>query len=165
MAKQTVMLRVPVDEAWDAGDALQVYADSGTGTVDLAKPLLARPAALFPGQHAAKGIGRQPVGRGRTGDLKARRSRPGMGRARVGITKVGKSPAVLQVPVEIPAAFGNWKFAVKVVDRLGVVQTAAAAELQVVVSGTEPPPLSAFAFDSYDQGADVLTFSFIKGSE
>jgi hypothetical protein len=165
MAKQTVMLRVPVAESWDAGDAIQVYADNGTGTVDFNTPLLARPAPLFPGQHAAKGVGLQPVGRGRTGDQKARRARPGMGRAVTGKTKVGTSPKTLAVPVEVSAAFGNWKFSAKLVDRFGVVQAAAGTEAQVIVSGTEPPPLSSFTLNGYDFAGDVATFDFVKGSD
>lgn len=165
MSNQTVTLRVPIESSWDGGTRLQVYCDKGTGTVDPTKPLLARPVAVFPGQHAAVGLGRQPVGRGRVGDSKPARKRRGLGRTRVGITPVGRTPPVIDITVHVPPAFGTWKFAVQAIDRDGNVQTDALQEIAAVVSGTEPAPPKSFAMASYDSGSDQVTFDFSTDAE
>ena len=165
MSQQTITVRVPVNDAWDASDRLQVYTDFGSGTIDLTKPLLSRQSGLFTGQHPARGVGRQPVGRGRVGSGKASRARGGVGRTRVGRTPVGRTPPFVDLIVDVPAEFGTWKFAVGAVDRDGTVQSGGLQETSLVVSGTDPPPLASFAFDSYDGGNDQVTFDIEQGTD
>jgi len=159
---QTITLRVAVDEDWDAGDGVQVYSDFGGGEVDTDRPLLAAPFDLFPGQQRARGVGVQPVGLGRVGDGKARRPRTGIGQAIVGVTPVGTATPFVEIPVEIPAGFGTWKFAVQAVNSEGVVQGEALAEIAAVVSATEPPPLRSFGLSSYDSETDQVVFNFTE---
>lgn len=163
--KQTVMLRVPIDDDWDAGVRLQVYTDFGTGTIDTDSPLLQRGLDLFPGKHRARGVGTQPVGVGRLGDHKAARPRAGIRHAIVGQTAVGTSPPFVVIPVQVPAAFGAWKFGVEAVDANGNVQGGGLAEVTAMVSGTEPPPLKSLSLVGYDATKDQLTLSFTREAE
>ena len=162
MSKQTVLLKVGIPEGWDAGDRVQVYTDFGTGSVDLTKPLLARAFDVFPREHPARSYGRQPYGRGRLGDGKAPRRTTGIGRTIHGKTPYGTAPPLVKIPVQVPAAFGTWKFAVRVVDQAGNPQSAALEVITAVVSGTEPPPLASFTFDSYDAETDQVIFAFTR---
>ena len=93
MSKQLVTVRVPVPAGFDGGDLIQVYTDWGGGSIDTSKPLLARPYDPFGGAERARSIGRQPVGRGKVGGRLPARKRRGVGRGRLGVTAVGKSPA------------------------------------------------------------------------
>ena len=165
MSSQTAILRVPIDDGWDAGTRLQVYADFGSGTVDTDTPLLARPFEVFPGQHALRGHGEQPYGRGRVGDGKAARPVTGVGRAIYGRTPYGSAPPFVEVPVNVPAAFGQWKFAVKAVDGAGNAQSAGLNEIEAVVSGTEPPPVKSFALHSIHLITGQATFDFTLTEE
>lgn len=163
--KQTVTLRVPIDDAWDAGDRVQVYTDFGSGTIDTGKPLVVRGFDIFPGQIASRGIGGQPIGVGQAGSMRASRPHDGVGAGIVGITPAGAAPPFALIEVEAAAGFGLWKFAVESVDRDGQVQAGAKAELQAVVSGTEPSPLRSFAFDSHSAVTDQATFDFTLNTE
>lgn len=165
MSKQTVTLRVLVDDAWDANDRLEVYTDNGTGTIDTTTPLLVRQGGVFPGRHPARGVGRQPVGRGRVGTGKAALSSGGIGRTRVGKTPVGRTPLFVDLTVDVDAAHGTWKFAVGAVDRDGSVQSGGLQETSLVVSGTDPPPLNKFELNSYDGGSDQVIFDIAQGTD
>lgn len=165
MSRQTVVLRVPIDDAWDAGDRIQLYTDRGTGTVDTTDPLLVRPQEIFPGEIAARGYGVHPYGVGRAGDFKASRPSCGIETGVYGVTPYGTAPPFVEIEVDLPAAHGAWKFAIEVIDRDGTVQAGALSEIQMVVSGTEPSPLSAFAFNNYNAGSDQVTFDFTANTE
>lgn len=165
MSKQTIILRVAIDENWDAGDRLQVFTDSGSGVVDMSKPLLRRPFALFPGQQPAQAYGRQPYGFGRHGDNLASRPATGGLMSIYGTTPHGGTLVAVEVAVEVPPAFGVWKFAAQVVDGFGNVQAGGPLELAVLVSGTQPAPPAAFGFVSYDAPSDRVTFGFSKDAE
>lgn len=165
MSSQRIILPIPIDADWDAGDRIQVYTDWGDGTIDLSRPLLARPMDVFPGQQRAKPLGQQPVGAGRVGDFKANRPRRGLGRTRVGMTPVGTTPSVIDVPVDVPPAYGTWKFAAQVVDVHDNVQAEAPAEISAVVSGTEPPPVATLLLIIYSPGTDQATFAFWLDAE
>ncbi len=158
--RQAIRFKVPVDEGWDAGDRLQVFTDGGTGAIDLTKPLLVRGHDVFPGRDRLGGVGRRPVGVGRVGDSRAARPRGGIGRTRVGVTPVGTAPPFVTVVVDVPAAFGAWKFAVQAIGADGVVQSAALVETTIVVSGTDPDPLDSLTINGFDQPSSVLTFDF-----
>lgn len=166
MSKQTIILRTVIDEDWDAGTRLQVYTDRGTGTIDTSKPLLARPLEVFPGSVAANGFGTEPFGANRFGDQGP--ARPGtavLDRQVFGQTPFGGGEEIIDVPVEVPAAFGKWKFVVQAIDRHGNAQSGALTEIEGVVSGTDPAPLSEFALFGYDAGTDQATFSFTRNTE
>lgn len=165
VSKQAVTLRVPIDESWDAGASLQVFCDFGSGTIDTSKPLLRRPREVFAGQRAARGVGLQPVGIGRTGDFKASRPRGGLGRTRVGVTPLGTTPPFIDVTVDVPPAFGVWKFAAQVLDRDGNPQSGPLQEISAVVSGTQPAALKSFSLFGYDAGADQVIFDFTTDAE
>ena len=164
--KTPVTLRVSIDSSWDADTRLQVYTDEGGGTVDTTRPLLPDPKAVFPGAAKSKGYGRQPYGRGRHGNHKPARSRNGgYGRRVYGRTPHGRSEPYLAVTVQVPATFGLWKFAVEAVDQYGNVQAGGLAEIQRVVSGTEPPPIKDLALSNYDAGSDQVTLKFALNTE
>jgi len=161
--KQSVTLRIPVPDGWDGRDRLQVFTDWGTGTIDTTKPLLPEPIEVFRLQREAMGVGQQVVG-GARADLKAGR-RPGtLGQGTVGVTPVGQDPETVDVSVELPAAFGPWKFAAQSIDRYGNVQSEALAAITKVVSATEPAGLSGLTFSSYDGGTDRVTFAFERNA-
>ncbi len=165
MSKQTVLLTVPISGAWDAGDRIEVFTDFGDGSLDMAAPLLVRGLDLFPGRQAARPVGRRAVGRSRVGDGHASRPKPGVGHSVVGVTPVGRTPTYVPVAVDVPAAFGKWKFGVRVVDADGNVQGGGLQEIELVVSGTEPAPLTSFAFASYDSESDQVTFDIVRSAE
>lgn len=163
--KQAITLRVPIHEDWDAGDRVQVFTDFGTGTVNLTKPLLPRPVSVFPGKHRARGLGSQPVGSGRVKDGRASRPHRGIRTTRVGRTPVGNAEPFVALTVNVPAAFGQWKFAVRVVDAFQNVQAGGEQEIEAIVSGTDPMPLRRLDFDSYDGGSDQVTFNLTRNTE
>ena len=166
MAKQSVTLRVPIDETWDGGTRLQVYTNSGSGEIDFDSPLLARPVEVFPARPASRGLGGLPLGATRLGDEKP--SRPH--NAILAEEELGRTPLCglepfIDLVVDVPAVFGVWKFAVKAFDRFDNVQAEAGAEIERMVSGTEPVPLESFAVDNYDSETDQVTFAFVKQTE
>lgn len=162
---QRVTLSLAINDDWDAGDTAQVYTDRGTGTLDMTRPLLAKPLDLFPGRHRGRGVGRQPVGIGRVESGRASRPRVRLGRHRVGITPVGSEPKVLGIAVDVPPSSDTWKFGIEITNRFGNVQAGPISTVDVVLSGTEPAPAASFAFVSYDGGSDQVTFSFSKDAE
>ena len=163
--KQAITLRVPIHADWDAGDRVQVFTDFGTGTVDLTKPLLARPVDVFPGRHRARGLGFQPVGRGRVKGGRASRPHRGIRTTRVGRTPVGNAEPFVALTVNVPAAFGQWKFAVRVVDAFQNVQAGGAQEISAIVSGTDPSPLRRLEYAGYDNVNDQVTFTLTRNTE
>jgi hypothetical protein len=163
--KQTVTLRVPIDDDRDGGDRMQVYTDLGTGTVDTAKPLLSRGAEVFPGYPPGEGLGDDPIGEYAIGDSRPPLRRTGIGEEELGNDPIGEGTAEREIDVNVPAGFGRLKFAVEVADAYGNVQAGAAQEVTVLVSGTEPSPLRSFTFGSYDAPSDQVTFSFARNAE
>jgi len=69
------------------------------------------------------------------------------------------------VVVEVPAAFGNWKFAAAAVDRFGTVQAGSLQEVEAVVSATDPAPLQRIDLADYDGETDVVTFDLALNAE
>jgi len=160
-----VELRIPIPEGADAGDGLQVYSDFGDGTIDLARPLLARPAALFeaivtrtkdfggqglrgtfptgrPPTRLSEMFGRQPFGKGMTEFIR-----------------------YVDVTVHLPAAYAMHKFAGQIVDAAGNAQGGTLPEIAVFVAATEPPTLSRFELESYDAVNDQAVFAFERNTE
>ena len=162
-----ITLRVPYPSAADAGDRLQIYTDFGTGTVDHAKPLLARPIELFPGEtkrfagHGTEAYGQSRYGIGRASPPKG----PGHGAERYGSTPHGSVPRSIDLVVEVPPAFGTHKFEVELQDSEGNAQGGSLPQLAAMVSGTRPPTLSSFAYDSYDDVNDLIQFTFTRNTE
>ena len=166
MALQRVTLRVPIPGGWDAGGRVQVYTDSGSGTVDTSKPLLARAVEVFPGAVASRGFGITAFGSAQFGDNKPSRPHVAVfGRELFGKTPFCNPEPFVLVGVDVPAAFGKWKFAVEAVDRFGNTQSGGVQEIEAMVSGTEPPPLKSFAVNGYDDPTDRLTFDFVTNAE
>lgn len=165
MPKQSVTLAVPYDDAWDAGDRLQVFTDFGSGTIDVSKPLLSRAVEIFPRQFPSRPLGLQPLGVGRAGDGKAGRPPGKAGRTILGVTPLGTAPPLLDVAVDAPPVFGTWKFSARCVDRYGNVQAASLAEATVCLSATDPTPVATFTLAGYDAGTDVVTFNVTVGTE
>lgn len=165
MSRQTIQLRIAIDDAWDAGDRIQVYTDFGTGSVDLTKPLLPQAFDVFPGEEPSQGYGVQPYGLGRVGDFKADRPHQGIGSAIYGVTPYGTAPPFVEVEVDVAAGFGNWKFAIQIVDRDGTPQGGALQEISAVVSGTDPSPLCRFTFNNHDAPSDQVTFDITVNTE
>lgn len=159
-----VDLRVELIPAWRASDRAQIYTDFGSGTIDTDNPLLKTPAALFPDDPrdrvANAGYGEEPYGRAPYGHERAV-SEPlqGYGGDQYGEVIYGGQTRTVVIPVQIPQAYGSWKFAAQAVDGAGNLQ-GALSEFTQFVSGEDPPVLASFAFSSYDSGSDKVTFTF-----
>ena len=166
MSKTAVKLRVPYPDQADAGDALQIYTDFGSGTVDTGKPLLATPLQLFPGRKKRfEGIGTEVIGVNAVGGLASPPLRSGIGNEIIGQTPVGAGEPFLDVVVLIPPGFGKYKFAAELVDENGNKQAAALPEVQAMVSSIDPPTVKSFSFGSYDGVTDTVTLDFTKNTE
>ncbi len=153
MSKPIVTIRVPVDPSWDGGTRLQVYGDAGSGTVDFAKPLLARPAEVMPGRVEARPLGSQRLGVAKLADNKPEAVRNGrLEHTALGTTPLGTAPDFIEVAVPVGANYRPEKFAVRPVDRAGVEQSASTPEATVFVAATDPEPLLKFSFDSMVAG-------------
>ena len=161
-----VTLRVEIDDAWDAGMCLQVYTDRGSGTIDTDAPLLAEPMEVFPNALPSAGFGAFPFGAGEFGSNRpGRPQNGGFGDQPFASVGFGTSSPYVLVTVNVPAAFGAWKFAVESLDAEGNAQGAALVELQRIVSGTEPVQLQSFGVSSYDSQNDVLTLTLSRNTE
>jgi len=71
----------------------------------------------------------------------------------------GDSQPYVEVTCYLPATFGVWKFAVEAIDAEGNVQAGGLEEIERVVSGTEPSPMTDFSLSSYDSETDTFTFA------
>lgn len=162
MSKMIVDLRIIADPTWRAQDRVQVFADWGTGTIDTTRPLLAAPMRLFPADPREL-VGHETIFDAPMGAM------PMSGARAVTIEPTGclENPfgeamntlmRFCIVPVAVDQAYGTWKFAVRVQDGAGN-QQGALQEFSMFLSGEDPPPLSAFAFDSYNAGTDKVVFA------
>src|SRR3990172_9384519 len=126
-----VTIRVPYPADADAGDALQVYTDFGSGVIDTAQPLLQGPAELFArGVLRSAGLGSEVLGETvPESTLTQPRRAPGLGNEIMGETPCGDTPSFQEITVHVPPAFGKHKFAVQTVDEAGNPQGAALAEV------------------------------------
>ena len=164
--KTAVTIKVPVDVDWDGGTRLQVYTDRGSGTVDTNDPLLPRAVEVFPGQLVSAGYGQQTYGEGAYGfNTPAPPRTGGFGEQVYGDGPYGESEPYVEVTVNLPAAFGKWKFAVEAIDGEGNVQSDPLTEVAQIVSATEPPTVRGFAFGSYASITDQVTFSIVVNTE
>ncbi len=165
MSKIAIKLRIPYPEDADAGDALQVYTDFGSGTIDTSKPLLASPQPLFPGQSKRyEGIGTGVLGLHKIGGRMSPPHGSNLGQTTLGITPTGQAPSYMDVVVLLSPAFGKFKFAAEIVDAEGNKQIAAMPVIERMVAATDPPPLESFSFASYDGMADTFTFGFTRNT-
>jgi hypothetical protein len=161
MAAIRKVLRIAIDAAWRHDDRLQLYTDSGTGTIDTERPLLSRPLRMFPGALPARTSGDHPSGMVPSGaDIPAYPHLGGQDEWPAGSIPSGTAVPYIEVPVYVDQGFGTWLFSAEIVDGAGNVQSDPMVEFTHVVSGEEPPALSAFAFASYDAPTDRATFSF-----
>lgn len=165
--KTTVTVRVPYPADADAGDLVQIYSDFGSGTLDLSKPLLAAPVALFAGREKrSTGLGSRPIERGVFGTQKSTpRQTATFGNTIIDRTPFGSTPDFLEVDVLIPAAYGLWKFGAQIVDEEGNAQAGAPAERAAVVAGTQPPDVARIALASFDKAANKITFDLTLNAE
>lgn len=165
MSKVAIKLRIPYPETADAGDALQVYTDFGSGTVDTTKPLLASPLPLFPGKiKRSDGFGTGIMGLHRLDGRLPPMKHTSFGQTTFGVTPMGQVPPYVDVVVYLSPAFGKFKFAVEIVDAEGNKQIAAMPVIERMVAATDPPPLESFAYGSYDGMADTFTFNFTRNT-
>lgn len=162
LSRMTVSLHIEVDPAWRTSDRLQIYTDKGTGTVDTAVELLTEPVAIFPDdardlvEHA--GYGEDPYGETPYGGEEVAAPDGGYGEAPYGEVPYGEDPWMVIVEIQIPQAFGNWKFSAQVIDGAGNPQ-GALTEFTQFVSGEDPPQLASFNFASFNSGTDKVTFN------
>ena len=165
MRGQRVVLRVPIESDWRAGDQLQVFTDWGDGSIDTSKPLLTRAVRIFPDDPrttaANPGYGQERYGSTPYGGSapRSRRKDRGFGHDRYGGHAYGHCTAFLRVPVQITPGYGTWKFAARVADGAGNEQ-GALQEFSQFVSSENPPPLAAVAFSGYDEGTDKVTLAY-----
>lgn len=161
----TVSLQVQIDPTWRPSDRLQIYTDSGSGTVDDSAPLLATPAEIFPdeardlvefGGHGSWSHGSVPHGGAIS--VASPDKLKGHGSWPHGSVPHGGGPAYAVIEVQIPQAFGDWKFSAEAIDGAGNVQ-GALSEFTQRVSGEDPLPLTSFSFSSFNIGTDTATFA------
>ncbi len=155
-----VTVRIPVPARADGGDALQLYSDFGSGTVDLTRPLLAKPVAVF-GAYTH----RTPRASRYSAQGSPRTGRPGqlMESAATQIDPKGGLKLFseyVELTVFIPPVYGWVTFAARLVDAAGNEQSGTLPEIAVFVSASDPPTLRRFDFAGYDAAADGVTFSF-----
>lgn len=156
------MVRVAVDSAWKFGTTVQIYTDEGDGSVDYTAPLLHRRAEVFPNVERPGGWGKDVWGHGSWGRTKPTPpNHGGWGQQSWGhdVNGWGYGDAYVEVPVLVRQAFGYWKFGVKAYDESGNVQSGANESSQMVC-GQDPPPLSTFTVNSYDDVNDQMVFDF-----
>lgn len=165
--RTTVKLRMPYPDGADAGDRVQVFTDFGSGTIDLTRPLLKHPKAIFRGArkrfagHGSESYGESSYGTGR----QAPEPGPGHGAEVYGVTPYGTTPRTMEVAVTMPPAYGVHKFSARMVDAMGNPQGAALPEVEVFVSSVNPPGLRSLAFASFNAGTRAATFNFVRDSE
>jgi len=159
--KVEINLQLQVHSTWRSADRVQVYTDSGTGTVDADSPLLPVARPLFPfdplDRVAEGGYGVSPYGVAGYGGGPV-----GCGQSGYGIAPYAEGPyagsyEVAHVTVAVIPGYGDWIFAAQAIDGAGNEQ-GELQEFTKFLSGENPPPLSAFAYSSYDSGTDTLTF-------
>ena len=165
--RPAIKIRVPYPAGADAGDRIQVFSDFGSGTIDLDRPLLAQPKAVFRGArkrfagHGTEVYGESLHGTGRQAPD------PGLGHGSeiYGVTPYGTVPETMEIAVTVPPSYGAYKFSARLLDAMGNPQGAALPEVTVFVSSVQPPGLATFAFVSLDAGARTATFGFTKNRE
>lgn len=162
-----VELRIPIPDAAKSGDAVQVYTDFGTGTIDMAQPLLAEPAPVFASgqRRALTAKDYSAKGSARTGRPPAR-----LREATGSISDFKKGPKnafqpFLEVVVRVPAYYGNHKFAAQMVDSAGNAQGGTLPEITVFLSSPNPPGVRSFELAGYDAGLNQVTFNVTRNSE
>jgi len=154
-----VILRVPIEASWKHSARLQVFTDSGSGTVDTNDPLLADPVEVFPNAVRPRGIGADPIGAVPIGHGRpATARRKGIGAHPLGSIPIGSGLAVRPVAVMVAEGYGTYKFAAQAVDEAGNAQSAALVEFEEFVSGEAPPPLARLDYASFNAGTDQVTF-------
>ena len=165
--RTAVKIRVPYPDGADAGDRIQVFTDFGSGTIDLNRPLLAQPKAVFRGArkrfagHGTEVYGESAYATGRQAPD------PGLGHGAeiYGVTPYGTVPETMEIAVTVPPAYGLHKFSGRLMDAAGNPQGAALPEVTVFVSSVQPPGLATFEFVSFDAGTRTATFGFTKNKE
>jgi hypothetical protein len=165
MRGQRVVLWVPIESGWRAGDVLQVFTDWGTGTIDETEPLLTRPVRIFPEDIrttvAHPGFGEEEFASSPFGGTLAtpRAEDWGFGRDVFAGVAFGDATPFVRVPVQIPADYGTWKFAAQVTDGAGNEQ-GELQEFSQFISSENPPPLAAFGYSGYNEETDKVTFTY-----
>lgn len=165
--RTTVKVQVPYPELADAGDAVQVFTDLGTGTVDTATPLLQQPAPLFArGLKRFGGFGTEVYGESdpATG-FALPPAAPGFGSEAFGESAYAETPSYREVPVKVPPAFGVHKFSARVVDEAGNPQGDALPVGEFFISSERPPSLRSFTFSGFNAGNDRVTFNLARNTE
>lgn len=158
MIFETLELAIPLLDEYDAGDAVDVFWDNGTGTVDYSTALTRRPVPLFrPGDLRSQGYGAHPYGLGlpdgradRFGDF---------GASVYGTDPYGAPVPVVRVTVEVPRGFGDRVFGVKVYGPTGNA-TGTPLEFGRFMASDEPPPVVSNALSGYDAGMDRVTLTW-----
>ena len=162
--KQRVSLAIEVDATWRTGTRLQLYTDWGTGTIDATQPLLARAAEVWPGYGPSGGFAVDRFGeRGFFDGLPP--IRRGFFDAPFALYPFCEEPAFRRLEVLLPAAYANWSFAAKAIDLVGNEQDAELAESEALISGTQPPAVHRWAFESWDNANSQITFMLVPGVE
>ena len=165
MSRVAVQLRIKIADAWRAGDKVQVYTNFGSGEIDTDHPLLSEPVEILPGVEPFAGFGGGEFGGGVYGDSRAPMMHTGgFGDMPMGQGAFGGSEPYVTVTVYVDDAFGVWKFAAKSVDKAGNLQEDALEEIDALVSGEEPPALTAFTFSEHDDVNDKAKFAFAMGT-
>lgn len=165
MSRVAVQLRVKLDSTWRVGDRLQVYTNFGSGAIDTDNPLLPEPVEILPGVERFAGLGGGHLGSGALGESRAPTLHTGgLGNMPLGQGELGGSEPHVTVTVYVDDAFGVWIFAAGSVDEAGNLQEDALEEIEALVSGEEPPALTAFTFSEHDDVNDKAKFAFTLGS-
>jgi len=165
--KHPVVLRIPYPSDADGGDAVQVYSDFGSGTIDTTRPLLPVPVPLFPGR-TTRFSGLRSVRLGRTGfapftppPLRA----ADMASVIHGVTPYPPTTPYREVVVMIPPGFGDYQFQARLTDENGNEQAANFPAITAIVSATTPPTMRRIELGGYDPVGDAVTIDYLKNTE
>lgn len=157
MARTLVKVRVPVPSDADAGDAVQVYTDNGSGVVGLNTPLLARPRAMHATGRRSRGFGTMPFGVGEFGRDTVAPENTGVFGETDWTTPFGTTPKYVEAIAAVRPTYGVVKFAARVIDREGNVQ-GSPVEVAVMVSSSTPPGIRSIGFGGMQSDKPVIAF-------
>ena len=149
--KITITWCVPL--GYMPGDYARLYGNGGEGEIDYDTPLTNEKFDLFPDGGGIYGWGLQPWGLTPWG-LPWSTHTPGWGLQPWGLGPWGYGTAVIKAQYIVQAC-GDYKFALKIFDKLGNPNEGSPQELEAVIHIAPPAP-TGLKKVSYDKDTDIL---------
>lgn len=150
-ARITIIWAVPV--GYQPGDYAMLYGNGGSGDIDYDAPLTPEKYQLFPDNGGIFGWGQAPWGQFPWGYGWSARV-PGWGQLPWGQFPWGYGTALITVKYDVSVC-GEYKFALKVFDKLGNPSSGTPEELEASVHIAPPAP-TGLNKNSYDKDTDIL---------